>query len=78
MTRAWDADIPIDKASIAFGCNAETMKKHYIRKERMAITDAVFAQIQPENGANKLLTHSGETNGKQPDSPEVDGKRKVS
>jgi len=32
MTQAWDADIPVDKAAIAFGCNVETMKKHYIRK----------------------------------------------
>jgi hypothetical protein len=32
MTRAWDADVPIDKAAIAFGCHGETMKKHYVRK----------------------------------------------
>jgi hypothetical protein len=31
------ADIGIDKASIALGCHPETMKKHYIRKEALAI-----------------------------------------
>jgi integrase len=81
MTRAWDADIPVDKAAIAFGCNAETMKRHYIRKEKIAITDAVFDQIRPggtaNNGpgdtANKLLTNSSETPGNQPDSAELNG-----
>ena len=46
MTNAWDADVPIDKAAIAFGCNAGTMKKHYIRKDNVAIGDDVFAKIQ--------------------------------
>ena len=70
MTQAWDADIPVDKAAIAFGCNVETMKKHYIRKDRLAEADAVFARIQEQktNGstakttANKMLTSSSEIN----------------
>lgn len=82
MTRAWDADIPVDKAAIAFGCNAETMKRHYIRKEKIAITDAVFDQIRtdstanngPGDTANKLLTNSSEPPGNQPDSAELNGK----
>lgn len=69
MTQAWDANIPVDKAAIAFGCNVETMKKHYIRKDRLAEADAVFARIQaakgngslPESTANKTLTDSNET-----------------
>ena len=56
-------------AAIAFGCNVETMKKHYIRKDRLAEADAVFARIQaaksngspPESTANNLLTDSNET-----------------
>lgn len=76
MTRAWDANISVDKASIAFGCNAEMMKKHYIRKDRMAITDDVFAQIGHGKSANILLTNSSETKGKQPDSMEADGSEK--
>lgn len=46
MTKAWDQDIPIDKAAIALGCHPETMKKHYIRKDRVAIADQVLGQIQ--------------------------------
>jgi hypothetical protein len=69
MTQAWDADIPVDKAAIAFGCNVETMKKHYIRKDRLAEADSVFARIEDmkangspaESTANKLLTSSSET-----------------
>ena len=46
MTRAWDANIPMDKAAIALGCHPETMKKHYVFKDRMAIADEVLSQIQ--------------------------------
>jgi len=45
MTRAWDCDIDLDKAAIAFGCNRETMKKHYIRKDNLAVADAVFEKV---------------------------------
>jgi hypothetical protein len=52
MTRAWDADIDLDRAAIAFGCNRETMKKHYIRKEALVIADAVYERIhgKADNG----------------------------
>ncbi len=46
MTKAWDADIDLDRAAIAYGCNRETMKKHYIRKETLAVADAVFIRVQ--------------------------------
>jgi hypothetical protein len=46
MTNAWDAEVPIDKAAIAFCCNAATMRKHYIHKDKVAISDDVFARIQ--------------------------------
>ena len=46
MTRAWDANISVDKAAIALGCHPETMKKHYVVKDRMAIADEVLSQIQ--------------------------------
>lgn len=46
MTRAWDANISVDKAAIALGCHPETMKKHYVVKDRMAISDDVLKQIQ--------------------------------
>jgi len=74
MTRAWDADSPVNKAAIAFGCNAETMERHYIRKEKIAMTDAVFDQIGSGKAANKLLTNSSETTGNRPDSLGLNGK----
>jgi hypothetical protein len=45
MTRAWDADIDLDRAALAYGCNRETMKKHYIRKEALVTADDVFDRI---------------------------------
>ena len=46
MTRAWDAGIDLDRAALAYGCNRETMKKHYIRKNALAVADAVFERVQ--------------------------------
>ena len=46
MTRAWDANISVDKAAIALGCHLETMKKHYVVNDRMAISDDVLKRIQ--------------------------------
>jgi hypothetical protein len=67
MTKAWDADIPPDKAAIAFGCHSETMKKHYIRKDKLAIADDVFARMQAKPGTTEETAPEIEMNG--PDSP---------
>lgn len=53
MTKAWDADIDLDRAAIAYGCNRETMKKHYIRKEALAVADAVFIRVQSHANGNR-------------------------
>jgi hypothetical protein len=67
MTRAWDCDIDLDKAAIAFGCNRETMKKHYIRKDQLAIADAVFEQV---NGmSNGTATGQNEASKLEYDQP---------
>ena len=50
MTKAWDADIDLDRAAIAYGCNRETMKKHYIRKDALVTADAVFEKIHGKAG----------------------------
>ena len=55
MTRAWDADIDLDRAALAYGCNRETMKKHYIRKEALVTADAVFERIHGK-GSNGEAT----------------------
>lgn len=49
MTKAWDAGIDLDRAAVAYGCNRETMKKHYIRKNALAIADQVFEKIFGES-----------------------------
>ncbi len=49
MTRAWDAGIDLDRAALAYGCNRETMKKHYIRKNALAVADAVLEQVQSQS-----------------------------
>ena len=76
MTKAWDAEIDLDRAAIAYGCNRETMKKHYIRKDAVAVADAVFFRVQSRaNGVN------GKTNGQSVespvDSPQDDGQPKT-
>jgi len=50
MTTAWDADVPIDKAAVAFDCNTQTMKKHYIQMEQLQIADEVYGRIHGAGG----------------------------
>jgi integrase len=68
MTKAWDADIDLDRAAIAYGCNWETMKKHYIRKEALAVADAVFIRVQSRAAASTPL------NGQHVENPGQSGK----
>jgi len=46
LWRQADADIPMDKAAIALSCHPETMEKHYVVQDRMAIAGEVLARIQ--------------------------------
>jgi len=64
MTKAWDADIDLDRAAIAFGCNRETMKKHYIRKEALAI-------LENRNRQSRRVQASRV--GDRRDSPKIEG-----
>ncbi len=83
MTKAWDADIGLDRAAIAYGCNRETMKKHYIRKEALAVADAVFIRVQsratastPPEGQkveNPGQSSNGSPNGSLPKADHSDG-----
>ena len=45
MSRARRAGASYDDASIAFGCQPETMRKHYVAEEEEAIADAVMDLI---------------------------------
>jgi hypothetical protein len=41
MSRAKSAGVAYDDDAIAFGCNPETMRKHYITLDETAVSDAV-------------------------------------
>lgn len=45
MSRARTAGVPIDDASIAFGCNPQTMRQHYLNLDETRIADDVFSRI---------------------------------
>jgi integrase len=45
MTEAWKLDIPLEKAAIAFGCNPNTMRQHYIALDETEIADEVLGAI---------------------------------
>lgn len=52
MSRAKQAGATYDRASIAFGCHPETMRRHYLQLDETAISDAVFDQIQSGRAGN--------------------------
>jgi integrase len=45
MTRAWMAGIKVEDAAIAFGCDPETMREHYLALDEQAIADRVLGRI---------------------------------
>lgn len=45
FTKAWAAGIDPRKASIAIGCNVDTLMKHYVQMDEQEVTDDVFAQL---------------------------------
>ncbi len=46
MSRARMVGIGCDDAAIAFGCNPDTMRKHYLAIDEQAVSDAVFERLQ--------------------------------
>lgn len=45
FTMAWQAGIDVRHASIAYGCNVDTLVKHYVALDEQAVTDEVFARM---------------------------------
>lgn len=45
FTMAWQAGIDVRHASIAYGCNVETLVRHYIALDEQQVTDDVFAKM---------------------------------
>jgi hypothetical protein len=54
MSQAKEAGIHFEDAAIAFGCNPNTMRKHYLAFDEVAVTDRVMDAIQGNgNGVEK-------------------------
>ena len=51
FTMAWQAGIDVRHASIAYGCNVDTLMKHYIALDEQQVTDDVFAKMAKPKGA---------------------------
>jgi integrase len=45
FTMAWQAGIDMRQASIAFGCNLDTLMRHYSAMDEQQVTDDVFARM---------------------------------
>ena len=41
-----------EEAAVAFGCDPETMRQHYLALDEVVITDRVMAEIQGVGGKN--------------------------
>jgi integrase len=48
MSRARMAGVSFDDAAVAFGCNPETMRQHYVALEEQEISDRVMDKIQAQ------------------------------
>ena len=51
FTLAWEAGIDMRQASIAYGCNVDTLMKHYVAPDEQQVTDDVFAKMAKPKGA---------------------------
>ena len=67
MSQARMAGIAEGDAAVAFGCNPETMRKHYLNLDEVAIADQVFARLRgycgdgPPKKRRNPLTDQGVT-----------------
>src|SRR5262245_41671434 len=51
FTMAWQAGIDVRHASIAYGCNVDTLMRHYVALDEQQVTDDVFARM---NGKKRV------------------------
>ena len=45
FTLAWEKGVDVRHASIAYGCNVDTLMRHYIKLDEQEVTDDVFAKM---------------------------------
>ena len=53
FTAAWEQGIDPRKAAIAFGCNLDTVMRHYVKLDEQAVTDEVMGQLAGRLGTKK-------------------------
>jgi integrase len=54
FTLAWQAGVDVRRASIAYGCNVDTLMQHYVLMDEQAVTDDVFSQMHAgKNGPRR-------------------------
>ena len=63
MSRAKAAGISYEDAAVAFGCNPETMRKHYVALDELAVSDRVMQAIQGIQGRLEEMARSGDLTG---------------
>jgi hypothetical protein len=45
FTMAWQAGVDPRRAAVAYGCNVDTLMRHYVLLDEQQVTDDVFAQM---------------------------------
>jgi integrase len=50
FTLAWQKGIDARRASIAYGCNVDTLMQHYVALDEQAVTDDVFSRMNGKTG----------------------------
>jgi integrase len=53
FTMAWRKGIDVRHASIAYGCNVDTLMRHYVALDEQQVTDEVFARMNDEDDDKK-------------------------
>src|SRR5205085_9532635 len=66
FTAAWKNNIDPRKAAVAYGCNVDTVMKHYVAMDEQAVTDEVTTQLA-EALTPKPKAKADDPDGKKPD-----------
>lgn len=51
FTLAREKGIDARRASIAYGCNVDTLMQHYVALDEQQVTDDVFARMNAKEGS---------------------------
>jgi len=65
MSKARIAGVAVDDAAVAFDCNPDTMREHYLAFDRAKVADRVFSQIQNGGAAGGAKNGNGGAVGAQ-------------